>query len=100
LRKGGHVVFYLLQLLDLITRRITLAHRFQVDSLRVVGASDGEGAMNTGLEGAPFKLSHVIRDESDAGHKRAHLRRLRHPKVITDQVGSEAFIVMGHDLPL
>jgi hypothetical protein len=65
-----------------------------------VGASDGEGAMNIGLEGAPFKLPHTVRDESDAGRKRAHLWWLRHPKVMVDLVGSEAFVVVRHDLPL
>jgi hypothetical protein len=46
-----------------------LAHHFQVDSLHIVGASDGEGAIDAGLKGAPFKLSHVVRDKSDAGRK-------------------------------
>lgn len=56
--------------------------------------SDHEGTIDAGSEGTPLKIAHPVRHQGDMGHKRARRLWPGHPKIIADEAGGEALVVI------
>ena len=78
-RNRSHRLLYFVQLGGFVAKREAKAHRLQVDTLSVVGASDGEGLGNPRTKSFSLELVHLRHNiYGSRGRKRAGSLRPRH----------------------